>query len=99
MYILSRDRLNMDLDRASLDLMIRLLELEQDASSAKLLNEKDMNKIKEKIRRLCETVHNKHLDLENITVGIMLLLESLGGSGMLSKTEFTSIILNLVSPN
>lgn len=48
MYILSRDRLNMDLDRASLDLMIRLLELEQDASSAKLLNEKDMNKIKEK---------------------------------------------------
>ncbi|OBS72420.1 hypothetical protein A6R68_13009 [Neotoma lepida] len=54
--------------RASLDLMIRLLELEQDASSAKLLNEKDMNKIKEKIRRLCETVHNKHLDLENITV-------------------------------
>lgn len=72
MYILSRDRLNMDLDRASLDLMIRLLELEQDASSAKLLNEKDMNKIKEKIRRLCETVHNKHLDLENITVGFFL---------------------------
>ncbi|XP_072484653.1 wings apart-like protein homolog isoform X4 [Notamacropus eugenii] len=69
MYILSRDRLNMDLDRASLDLMIRLLELEQDASSSKLLNEKDMNKIKEKIRRLCETVHNKHLDLENITTG------------------------------
>uniref|UniRef100_A0A8D0H2F7 Wings apart-like protein homolog n=1 Tax=Sphenodon punctatus TaxID=8508 RepID=A0A8D0H2F7_SPHPU len=68
MYILSRDRLNMDLDRASLDLMIRLLELEQDASS-KMLNEKDMNKIKEKIRRLCETVHNKHLDLENITTG------------------------------
>lgn len=72
MYILSRDRLNMDLDRASLDLMIRLLELEQDVSSAKLLNEKDMNKIKEKIRRLCETVHNKHLDLENITVGALL---------------------------
>lgn len=74
MYILSRDRLNMDLDRASLDLMIRLLELEQDASSAKLLNEKDMNKIKEKIRRLCETVHNKHLDLENITVSSFLWL-------------------------
>lgn len=73
MYILSRDRLNMDLDRASLDLMIRLLELEQDSSS-KLLNEKDMNKIKEKIRKLCETVHNKHLDLENITVGFVILL-------------------------
>nr|DBA15366.1 TPA: hypothetical protein GDO54_004591 [Pyxicephalus adspersus] len=68
MYILSRDRLNMDLDRASLDLMIRLLEMEQDLSS-KVMNEKEMNKIKEKIRKLCETVHNKHLDLENITTG------------------------------
>ncbi|OCT71962.1 wings apart-like protein homolog [Xenopus laevis] len=68
MYILSRDRLNMDLDRASLDLMIRLLEMEQD-NSARQMNEKEMNKIKEKIRKLCETVHNKHLDLENITAG------------------------------
>ncbi|KAM8924851.1 wings apart-like protein homolog isoform 2-T2 [Pelodytes ibericus] len=68
MYILSRDRLNMDLDRASLDLMIRLLEMEQDPSS-RVMNEKEMNKIKEKIRKLCETVHNKHLDLENITTG------------------------------
>lgn len=98
MYILSRDRLNMDLDRASLDLMIRLLELEQDASSAKLLNEKDMNKIKEKIRRLCETVHNKHLDLENITVGTMLLLESLGSCGILNKLKLASIILHFISP-
>uniref|UniRef100_A0A4W3GFX7 Wings apart-like protein homolog n=1 Tax=Callorhinchus milii TaxID=7868 RepID=A0A4W3GFX7_CALMI len=68
MYILSRDRLNMDLDRASLDLMIRLLEMEQDPCSRQL-NEKEMNKIKEKIRKLCETVHNRHLDLENITIG------------------------------
>ncbi|MEE6488574.1 hypothetical protein FKM82_015271 [Ascaphus truei] len=68
MYILSRDRLNMDLDRASLDLMIRLLEMEQDPT-ARHMNEKEMNKIKEKIRKLCETVHNKHLDLENITSG------------------------------
>uniref|UniRef100_A0A673HKC8 Wings apart-like protein homolog n=1 Tax=Sinocyclocheilus rhinocerous TaxID=307959 RepID=A0A673HKC8_9TELE len=69
MYILSRDRLNMDLDRASLDLMIRLLELEQDKSIADQLTTKEMNKVKEKIRKLCETVHNKHLDLENITTG------------------------------
>ncbi|XP_053548017.1 wings apart-like protein homolog isoform X2 [Bombina bombina] len=68
MYILSRDRLNMDLDRASLDLMIKLLEMEQDPT-ARHMNEKEMNKIKEKIRRLCETVHNKHLDLGNITSG------------------------------
>ncbi|XP_062330427.1 wings apart-like protein homolog [Osmerus eperlanus] len=72
MYILSRDRLNMDLDRASLDLMLRLLELEQDqghAGSDAQLSAKEMAKVKEKIRKLCETVHNKHLDLENITTG------------------------------
>ncbi|KAL0984162.1 hypothetical protein UPYG_G00137930 [Umbra pygmaea] len=71
MYILSRDRLNMDLDRASLDLMIRLLELEGDHSVAKdnQLSAKEMGKVKEKIRKLCDTVHNKHLDLENITTG------------------------------
>uniref|UniRef100_A0A3B1KCW7 Wings apart-like protein homolog n=1 Tax=Astyanax mexicanus TaxID=7994 RepID=A0A3B1KCW7_ASTMX len=69
MYILSRDRLNMDLDRASLELMIRLLELDQDTSTDNQLSSKEMNKVKEKIRKLCETVHNKHLDLENITTG------------------------------
>uniref|UniRef100_A0A8C8I8J5 Wings apart-like protein homolog n=1 Tax=Oncorhynchus tshawytscha TaxID=74940 RepID=A0A8C8I8J5_ONCTS len=71
MYILSRDRLNMDLDRASLDLMIRLLELDGDHSVAKddQLTTKEMSKVKEKIRKLCDTVHNKHLDLENITTG------------------------------
>uniref|UniRef100_A0AAY4DNG5 Wings apart-like protein homolog n=1 Tax=Denticeps clupeoides TaxID=299321 RepID=A0AAY4DNG5_9TELE len=69
MYILSRDRLNMDLDRASLDLMIRLLELDQDNAASAQLTAKEMSKVKEKIRKLCETVHNKHLDLENITTG------------------------------
>ncbi|XP_076844117.1 wings apart-like protein homolog isoform X2 [Brachyhypopomus gauderio] len=69
MYILSRDRLNMDLDRASLELMIRLLEMEQDKTAAVHLTAKEMSKVKEKIRKLCETVHNKHLDLENITTG------------------------------
>ncbi|KAI4899525.1 hypothetical protein NFI96_022105 [Prochilodus magdalenae] len=69
MYILSRDRLNMDLDRACLELMIRLLELEQDHSVADQLTAKEISKVKEKIRKLCETVHNKHLDLENITTG------------------------------
>ncbi|MCI4383863.1 hypothetical protein PGIGA_G00031550 [Pangasianodon gigas] len=69
MYILSRDRLNMDLDRASLELMIRLLELEQDKTADSQLSAKEMSKVKERIRKLCETVHNKHLDLENITTG------------------------------
>lgn len=72
MYILSRDRLNMDLDRSCLDLMIRLLELDQDqgggADSSVQFSARELAKIKEKIRKLCDTVHNKHLDLQNITV-------------------------------
>ncbi|XP_041865848.1 wings apart-like protein homolog [Melanotaenia boesemani] len=70
MYILSRDRLNMDLDRACLELMIKLLELDQDYSGHQdQLTAKEVAKVKEKIRKLCETVHNRHLDLENITTG------------------------------
>ncbi|XP_061665951.1 wings apart-like protein homolog isoform X2 [Syngnathoides biaculeatus] len=81
MYILSRDRLNMDLDRSCLDLMIRLLELDQDqgggggggsaaaAESPSQLSAREICKMKEKIRKLCDTVHNKHLDLQNITTG------------------------------
>lgn len=76
MYILSRDRLNMDLDRSCLDLMIRLLELDQDqgsgagagADSTPQFSAREIAKMKEKIRKLCDTVHNKHLDLQNITV-------------------------------
>ncbi|XP_054624460.1 wings apart-like protein homolog [Dunckerocampus dactyliophorus] len=75
MYILSRDRLNMDLDRSCLDLMIRLLEMDQDqgggsvADSSSQLSAREICKMKEKIRKLCDTVHNKHLDLQNITTG------------------------------
>ncbi|KAM3859529.1 wings apart-like protein homolog [Diretmus argenteus] len=75
MYILSRDRLNMDLDRSCLDLMIRLLELDQDqggvagTDSAPQLSAREIAKVKEKIRKLCDTVHNKHLDLQNIATG------------------------------
>uniref|UniRef100_A0AAQ4RNM2 Wings apart-like protein homolog n=1 Tax=Gasterosteus aculeatus aculeatus TaxID=481459 RepID=A0AAQ4RNM2_GASAC len=70
MYILSRDRLNMDLDRECLELMIKLLELDHDyPPDQDQLTAKEVEKVKEKIRKLCETVHNKHLDLENITTG------------------------------
>lgn len=80
MYILSRDRLNMDLDRSCLELMIKLLEFDQECSAHQdQLTAKEVEKVKEKIRKLCETVHNKHLDLENITVG--------GGCGAFSSTE------------
>uniref|UniRef100_A0A3B4TFZ4 Wings apart-like protein homolog n=1 Tax=Seriola dumerili TaxID=41447 RepID=A0A3B4TFZ4_SERDU len=75
MYILSRDRLNMDLDRSCLDLMIRLLEMDQDqgggavTDSTTQFSAREIAKMKEKIRKLCDTVHNKHLDLQNITTG------------------------------
>ncbi|XP_071318574.1 wings apart-like protein homolog [Trachinotus anak] len=75
MYILSRDRLNMDLDRSCLDLMIRLLELDQDQGGGVVtdptppFSAREIAKMKEKIRKLCDTVHNKHLDLQNITTG------------------------------
>ncbi|XP_069016020.1 LOW QUALITY PROTEIN: wings apart-like protein homolog [Embiotoca jacksoni] len=75
MYILSRDRLNMDLDRSCLDLMIRLLELDQDQGGGAVpdptaqFSAREIAKMKEKIRKLCDTVHNKHLDLQNITTG------------------------------
>lgn len=66
----------MDLDRACLELMIKLLELDQDYSAHQdQLTAKEVEKVKEKIRKLCETVHNKHLDLENITVGCTFLMK------------------------
>ncbi|KAG7455642.1 wings apart-like [Solea senegalensis] len=77
MYILSRDRLNMDLDRSCLDLMIRLLEMDHDqgggavadSDSSAQFSAREIAKMKERIRKLCDTVHNKHLDLQNITTG------------------------------
>lgn len=74
----------MDLDRSCLDLMIRLLELDQDqgggagADSSVQFSARELAKIKEKIRKLCDTVHNKHLDLQNITV---LVLGSVSAAG------------------
>lgn len=70
----------MDLDRSCLDLMIRLLELDQDqdqgsgavADSSAQFSAREIAKMKERIRKLCDTVHNKHLDLQNITVQFTL---------------------------
>uniref|UniRef100_A0A3B4Y3P8 WAPL cohesin release factor n=1 Tax=Seriola lalandi dorsalis TaxID=1841481 RepID=A0A3B4Y3P8_SERLL len=65
----------MDLDRSCLDLMIRLLEMDQDqgggavTDSTTQFSAREIAKMKEKIRKLCDTVHNKHLDLQNITTG------------------------------
>ncbi|KAE8283803.1 Wings apart-like protein-like protein Friend of EBNA2 protein WAPL cohesin release factor [Larimichthys crocea] len=66
----------MDLDRSCLDLMIRLLELDQDQGTAAVadtsaqFSAREIAKMKEEDQEaLWDTVHNKHLDLQNITTG------------------------------
>ncbi|CAK1544003.1 unnamed protein product [Leptosia nina] len=76
MFVLSQDRLNMDLDRESLELMLNLLE--SDASHKNALDDcgltsAQLAKTQERVRELCAEIKNqgkaKHLDLDNITVG------------------------------
>lgn len=76
MFVLSQDRLNMDLDRESLELMLNLLE--SDASHKNALDDcgltsVQLTKTQERVRELCAEIKSQgkaqHLDLENITVG------------------------------
>lgn len=74
MFVLSQDRLNMDLDRESLELMLSLLE--SDASSQALddcgFTHAQLAKTKDRVRSLCQEIkeqgHANHLNLDNITV-------------------------------
>ncbi|XP_020285921.1 protein wings apart-like [Pseudomyrmex gracilis] len=83
MFVLSQDRLAMDLDRDCLELMLSLLE--SDASHKDALDDcglsyAELSKNKEKVRQLCADIqaqgHAKHLNLDNITVG-QLAMETL----------------------
>lgn len=76
MFVLSQDRLNMDLDRESLELMLNLLE--SDASHKNALDDcgltsTQLARTQERVRELCAEIKSQgkaqHLDLENITVG------------------------------
>ncbi|XP_072929228.1 uncharacterized protein wapl [Epargyreus clarus] len=76
MFVLSQDRLNMDLDRESLELMLNLLE--SDASHKNALDDcglttTQLTKTQERVRELCAEIKSQgkatHLDLDNITVG------------------------------
>ncbi|GBP05600.1 Protein wings apart-like [Eumeta japonica] len=76
MFVLSQDRLNMDLDRESLELMLNLLE--SDVSHKNALDDcgltsAQLTKTQERVRELCAEIKNQgkaqHLDLDNITVG------------------------------
>lgn len=75
MFVLSQDRLNMDLDRDCLELMLNLLESDvsyQQALDISGLSMGQLDKNKQKVRDLCAEIqsqgHAMHLNLDNITV-------------------------------
>ncbi|XP_030760465.1 protein wings apart-like isoform X2 [Sitophilus oryzae] len=83
MFVLSQDRLNMDLDRDCLELMLNLLESDvsyQQALDVCGLSTGQLEKNKQKVRELCADIqsqgHAMHLNLENITTG-QLAMETL----------------------
>lgn len=74
MFVLSQDRLNMDVDRDSLELMLSLLESDTSHNSALEecgLSDQELAKTKQKVSSLCQEVQlnaGGHLSLDNITV-------------------------------
>lgn len=79
MFVLSQDRLNMDLDRDCLELMLNLLESDvsyQQALDISGLSSAQLEKNKQKVRELCAEIqsqgHAMHLNLDNITVSLWL---------------------------
>ncbi|KAK2187106.1 hypothetical protein NP493_179g03007 [Ridgeia piscesae] len=76
MFMLSRDRLNMDLEKSSLELMLSLMSVdEKKHNSATSGSSKDYKSMKEKINRIFESVRNsnvkgaKNWQIDNITPG------------------------------
>ncbi|VVC31838.1 WAPL domain,Armadillo-like helical,Wings apart-like protein [Cinara cedri] len=83
MFVLSQDRLNMDLDRDCLELMLNLLE--SDTSHDKALDDcgltdHQLQKTRERVIQLCSEIKSqgaaKYLNTDNITVG-QLAMETL----------------------
>ena len=57
LFVLSQDRLNMDLDRESLELMLNLLDTDsriKDALDGAGMNKRELEKNKQKVRMLCD---------------------------------------------
>lgn len=77
MFVLSQDRLNMDLDRDCLELMLNLLESDTSHTNALRncgLSDAQLHKTRARVLQLCAEIqeqgHAKHLNLDNITVRI-----------------------------
>ena len=78
MFMLSRDRLNMDLDRDSLNLMVQLLSSDPQKTDDEMVQqeyERNHEKLKSVMKNLPKTSPlAKDLDLENISVGLIHIL-------------------------
>lgn len=112
MFVLSQDRLAMDLDRDCLELMLSLLESDashKDALDDCGLSHAELLKNKEKVRQLCADIqaqgHAKHLNLDNITVSnkeslIFNLLRYLSGGYVSSiiRNCFNRLVSSLWRP-
>ncbi|CAG0885344.1 unnamed protein product [Darwinula stevensoni] len=81
MFVLSQDRLNMDLDRESLNLMLQLADT-SDGSTLRHVkcDDKDFEKNKAKVQELCADMQRKghatHLNLDDLTAN-QLAMETL----------------------
>ncbi|KAK3864719.1 hypothetical protein Pcinc_029613 [Petrolisthes cinctipes] len=74
MFTLSQDRLNMDLDRDSLELMLNLLDTDTDATANvppadQLFVTQNIKRIRELCHDMQKKGHAKHLNLDNINAG------------------------------
>lgn len=74
LFVLSQDRLNMDMDRDSLELMLNLLDTDsriKDALDNSGMSKRELEKNKQKVQDLCAAMKNKghatNLSLENIS--------------------------------
>ncbi|XP_050442598.1 protein wings apart-like [Adelges cooleyi] len=83
MFVLSQDRLNMDLDRDCLELMLNLLESDTSHDQALDdcgLTDHQLQKTRERVIQLCSEIKSqgaaKYLNTDNITVG-QLAMETL----------------------
>ncbi|CAL1535656.1 unnamed protein product [Lymnaea stagnalis] len=81
MFMLSRDRLNMDLDQHSLNLMLKLNEVDTaDAEKATAASLRDLEKTKQRVQELLaqlqQETHAREIDLGFVSTG-NLAMESL----------------------
>uniref|UniRef100_A0A182T351 WAPL domain-containing protein n=1 Tax=Anopheles maculatus TaxID=74869 RepID=A0A182T351_9DIPT len=83
MYVFSQDKLNMDLDRDSLELMLNLLDTDHKLDGTAQQQQQQqgqLQKNRQRVKELCEEIKGagkgKHIDTDRVTAG-SLAMESL----------------------